>query len=122
MLLAYPLAHYPVPPADVPGIDDVPPMLRFPSAYQAGIVQNYVGRLEDLPADVIPRSLAGLPEAWIAPAEYDDLRGSGELLARELPSAHLHLAEGMVHGYLGRGPSLEPVDAVLEFFAAALRR
>jgi acetyl esterase/lipase len=125
MLLAYPLAHFPVPAVDVPGLDAVPPMLRFPAEYQAGIVHNYVGRLDDLPDDVIPRSLAGLPEAWIAPAEYDDLRGSGELLARQLAEAgvpvHLELAHGMVHGYLGRGPSLEPVSAVLDAFAAVLR-
>jgi acetyl esterase/lipase len=125
MLLAYPLAHYPVPPVDTPGLEAVPAMLRFPAAYQAGIVQNYVGRLDELPADVVPRSLDGLPEAWIAPAEYDDLRGSGELLARQLADAgvpaHLHLAHGMVHGYLGRAPSLEPVSAVLDAFAAVLR-
>ena len=73
----------------------------------------------------MPTSVAGLPEAWIAPAEYDDLRGSGELLAQQVTesgvTAHLELARGMVHGFLGRGPSLEPVDTVLDTFAAALR-
>ncbi len=125
MLLAYPLAHYPVPELEIPGMDAVPAMLRFPAEYRAGIVQNYLGRLDELPEDVVPRSFAGLPEAWIAPAEFDDLRGSGELLARQLTDAavpaHLALAAGMVHGYLGRAPSLEPVDAVLETFAAAMR-
>lgn len=126
MLLAYPLAHYPVPPVREPDLESLPALLRFPPDYQARIVHNYVGRLEDLPDDVVPRSVAGLPEAWIAPAEYDDLRGSGELLERQLSdagvSAHLEVARGMVHGYLGRGPSLEPVDSVLNTFAAAIRR
>jgi acetyl esterase/lipase len=125
MLLAYPLAHFPVPRVEIPGLDAVPPMLRVPAEYQAAIVQTYVGRIDDLPEDVVPGSFAGLPEAWIAPAEYDDLRGSGELLARQLIEAgvpaHLELADGMVHGYLGRAPSLEPVSAVLDTFAAALR-
>jgi acetyl esterase/lipase len=69
--------------------------------------------------------VGGLPESWIAPAEYDDLRPSAELFARQLEAAgvpvHRHLARGMLHGYLGRGPSLDPVDEVLDFFAAALR-
>lgn len=130
LLLAYPLAHFPVPepegghPAE---LAEVPGLLRFPPEYQAGIVHNYLGRLDDLPAEVVPGNgeVAGLPEAWIAPAEYDDLRGSGDRLARQLAdagvAAHRHLARGMVHGYLGRGPSLEPVDEVLDVFAAALR-
>lgn len=130
MLLAYPLEHLPTPPTDprlAAELEQVPPMLRFPPEYQLGIVRNYVGRVTDLPADVVPGNfpVGGLPEAWIAPAEYDDLRPSGELFARELAeagvAAHLELARGMVHGYLGRTPSLEPVAATLDFFAGALR-
>ena len=67
----------------------------------------------------------GLPEAWITPSEYDDLRPSGELFAAQLQKAgipaHLQLAAGMVHGHLGRGPSLEPGATNLDFFAAAVR-
>lgn len=130
MLLAYPLEHYPTPPNDasvIAELDRVPPMMRFPEQYQLSIVQNYLGRVDDLPADVVPGNfpVAGLPEAWIAPSEYDDLRPSGELFARQLDEAgvpvHLELARGMVHGHLGRGPSLAGVDANLEFFADALR-
>lgn len=130
MLLAYPLAHFPVPPnapEDQAVLDTIPGMLRIPVEYQLGIVHNYLGRVDDLPADVVPGNfdVAGLPEAWIAPSEYDDLRPSGELLATQLAAAgvstHLEIARGMVHGHLGRGPSLEPVEANLEFFAAALR-
>jgi acetyl esterase/lipase len=130
MLLAYPLEHFPTPPVEpalAAELELVPPMLRFPERYQLGIVNNYVGRVTDLPAEVVPGNfpVAGLPEAWIAPAEYDDLRPSGELFARQLGDAgipvHLEVALGMVHGFLGRGPSLTPVAAILDFFATALR-
>ncbi len=130
MLLAYPLEHFPTPPNDpavVAELDRVPAMLRFPEQYQLGIVHNYLGRIDDLPADVVPGNFPvdGLPEAWIAPSEYDDLRPSGELFAKQLEEAgvpaHVEIARGMVHGHLGRGPSLEPVAATLDFFAAALR-
>jgi len=130
MLLAYPLEHFPTPPNDpavVAELDQVPAMLRFPEQYQLGIVHNYLGRIDDLPADVAPGNFPvdGLPEAWIAPSEYDDLRPSGELFAKQLEEsgvpAHVEIARGMVHGHLGRGPSLEPVAATLDFFAAALR-
>jgi acetyl esterase len=130
MLLAYPLEHFPTPtndPAVAAELEQVPAMLRFPEQYQLGIVRNYLGRIDDLPADVVPGNFPvdGLPEAWITPSEYDDLRPSGELFARQLEEAgvpvHLELARGMVHGHLGRGPSLAGVDANLEFFADALR-
>ena len=130
MLLAYPLEHFPTPPNDpavAAELEQVPPMLRFPEQYQLGIVQNYLGRADDLPADVVPGNFPvdGLPEAWITPSEYDDLRPSGELFAKQLGEAgipaHLEIARGMVHGHLGRGTSLEPVDANLDFFADALR-
>lgn len=130
MLLGYPLAHFPVPPLPdevARELDPVPPALRFPLEYQLGIVHNYVGRTDDLPPETVPgdHRVAGLPEAWIAPAEYDDLRPSGELLAEQLEAAgvpaHLRIARGMVHGFLGRGPSLAGVDDALDFFAGALR-
>ena len=130
MLLAYPLEHFPTPPTDpavLEELDRIPPMLRFPEQYQLGIVHNFLERVDDLPPDVVPGNFAvdGLPEAWIAPSEYDDLRPSGELFATQLEDAgipaHLRLARGMVHGHLGRGPSLEPVAENLDFFAAALR-
>jgi acetyl esterase/lipase len=130
MLLGYPFAHFPVPP--LPGdlardLEAIPAMLRFPLEYQLGVVHNYVGRTDDLPPETVPgdHPVDGLPEAWIAPAEYDDLRSSAELLAEQLEAAgvpaHLQPARGMVHGFLGRGPSLTGVDETLDFFAGALR-
>ena len=73
MLLAYPLEHFPTPPTRArrraPSSSSVPAMLRFPEQYQLGIVHNYLGRVDDLPADVVPGNFPvdGLPEAWIAP-------------------------------------------------------
>jgi acetyl esterase/lipase len=130
MLLAYPLEHFPVPPTDpalVAELDAIPPMLRFPQQYQLGIVHNYLGRTDDVPADAVPGNfpVEGLPEAWIAPSEYDDLRSSGERFAAQLTEAgipvHVEFARGMVHGHLGRGPSLKAVADTLDFFASALR-
>jgi acetyl esterase/lipase len=130
MLLAYPLEHFPTPPTDpalLAELDGIPAMLRFPEQYQLGIVHNYLGRVDDLPADVVPGNFPvdGLPEAWITPSEYDDLRASGQRFAAQLADAgipvHLQVALGMVHGHLGRGPSLEPVAENLDFFASALR-
>jgi acetyl esterase/lipase len=130
MLLAYPLEHFPTPPVGAElatELAQVPAMLRFPEQYQLGIVQNYLGRVTDLPDDAVPGNhpVVGLPEAWITPSEYDDLRPSGELFAQQLEAAgvpaHLQVARGMVHGHLGRGPSLEPVSENLDFFASALR-
>jgi acetyl esterase/lipase len=130
LLLAYPLLHFPTPPTDpavLPELEGLPPMLRFPTDYQLGIVHNYVGRVTDLPDDVVPGNhpVEGLPEAWIAPDEYDDLRTSGDLFAEQLRAVgipvHVEVARGMVHGHLGRGPSLAAVDSTLDFFADALR-
>ena len=130
MLLAYPLVHFPTPPNDpevLAELDQVPPMLRFPEQYQLGIVHNYVGRVDDLPADVVPGNFPvdGLPEAWIAPERVRRPSPVGGAVREQLDEAgvpvHLELARGMVHGHLGRGPSLEPVDATLDFFADALR-
>jgi acetyl esterase/lipase len=126
LLLAYPIEHYPVPPAEQ-DLSQLPAMLRFPPVFQQHLMQNYLGSIEGAPADAIPgnHDVSGLPETWIAAAEYDDLRPSADRFADQLATAgvpvHRHLAEGMVHGFLGRGPSLEPVDAALEFFAQALR-
>ncbi|MGN6501755.1 MAG: alpha/beta hydrolase fold domain-containing protein, partial [Pseudolysinimonas sp.] len=126
LLLAYPIEHYPVPPA-AQDLSQLPAMLRFPPVFQQHLMQNYLGSIEAAPAEAIPgnHDVAGLPETWVAAAEFDDLRPSADRFADQLEAAgitvHRHLATGMVHGFLGRGPSLEPVDAALGFFAGALR-
>ena len=58
-------------------------------------------------------------------SEFDELRGSAELLLRQLAEAGVaetgYLAAGMPHGHLNRTPSLPEVDRSLAFFAAQLR-
>ncbi|KQQ05981.1 MULTISPECIES: alpha/beta hydrolase [unclassified Rathayibacter] len=130
VLLAYPFAHFPNPAVD----DDVlrelmtlPALLRFPTVGIEGMVRTYVGRLSDLPADALPGAapLAGLPPMSVMVNEFDELRGSAELLLRQLAEAGVaatgYLARGMPHGHLNRTPALPEVDRSLAFFAAQLR-
>jgi acetyl esterase len=129
LLLAYPLVHFPVPALDDEAAEVVramPPMLRFPPAHIEATMRNYVGRLHDLPASAVPGNghLRGLPPTHIHVAEYDELRPSGELLARQLAESGvpvtLELARGVPHGHLNRTPAAPQVDATLDAFAAAL--
>ena len=130
VLLAYPFAHFPNPSVD----DDVarelmtlPAAMRFPTSSIESMVRNYVGRISDLPVDALPGAapLAGLPPVTVIVSEFDELRGSAELLLRQLAEAGVaatgYLAAGMSHGHLNRTPSLPEVDRSLAVFAAQLR-
>jgi acetyl esterase/lipase len=129
LLLAYPFVHFPVPALDdatAAEMRRLPAILRSTPAGIEGMVRNYVGRLTDLPSDALPGAapLANLPATAIALSEYDELRPSGELLARQLTesgvSVQTYLAAGMPHGHLNRGPGLGEVDRTLGFLASAL--
>ena len=129
LLLAYPFVHFPVPALDDATAAEMlrlPPILRSTPAGIEAMVRNYVGRLTDLPPDALPGAapLANLPATAIALSEYDELRPSGELLARQLEesgvSVRTYLAAGMPHGHLNRGPGLREVDRTLDFLAATL--
>ena len=129
LLLAYPFAHFPVPALDdltAAQMADLPPVLRFPPAAIEYMVRNYVGRITDLPRDALPggAKLVGLPPTAVVVCEYDDLRGSAELLERQLRESgvqvHAHLAVGMLHGHLNRTPGLAEVDRTLDFLAERL--
>ncbi|GAB3008673.1 alpha/beta hydrolase fold domain-containing protein [Streptomyces pseudoechinosporeus] len=130
LLLAYPFAHFPVPALDnvtAAEMTALPPTMRFSATDIEFMVQNYVGRLTDLPRDALPGAapLHGLPPAHLLISEYDDLRPSAELLARQLTASQVkvstYLAAGMPHGHLNRTPALTEVDRSLDFFADALR-
>ncbi|MFC4011337.1 alpha/beta hydrolase fold domain-containing protein [Nonomuraea purpurea] len=130
LLLAYPFAHFPNPALDAESAAEMaalPATLRFPVASIEAMVRNYVGRISDLPPDALPGAarLDGLPPTRILLSEYDDLRPSGELLERQLREAGVpvgsYVAKGMPHGHLNRTPSLDGVNASLDFFAAAIR-
>lgn len=130
LLLAYPFVHFPNPALadDVTReLRDLPAILRFPAPGIESMVRNYVGRISDLPAHALPgaASLGGLPPTTVMVNEFDELRGSAELLLRQLTEAGVaatgYLAKGMPHGHLNRTPALEEVDRSLSFFAAQLR-
>ncbi|WP_326573414.1 alpha/beta hydrolase [Streptomyces sp. NBC_00481] len=130
LLLAYPFAHFPVPALDstmAAEMAALPPTMRFTTADVEFMVENYVGRLTDLPRDALPGAapLHGLPPVHLLVSEYDDLRPSAELLARQLTASQVevrtYLAAGMPHGHLNRTPALTEVDRSLDFFADALR-
>lgn len=104
----------------------LPPMMRFSVADVEGMVRNYVGRIAGLPPDALPGAalLHRLPPTRVVLSEYDDLRGSGELLVRQLAEsgvdADSYLASGMPHGHLNRTPALAEVDRSLTYLSTAL--
>ena len=116
LVLGYPLLHFPVPAVEIDGRDDLPEILRFRPARNAEVLHGYVGRSDDPPADAMPGSRAphGLPPTLLALSEMDELRGSGELFARQLHEAgipvQVEVARGMPHGHL----NIPPVDALPE--------
>ncbi|MFD7512009.1 alpha/beta hydrolase fold domain-containing protein [Streptomyces sp. NPDC059853] len=129
LLLAYPFAHFPVPALDdatAAQMRDLPAVLRFTTAAIEDMVRTYTGGLTALPPAALPGAadLSGLPPAAVLLSELDDLRPSGELLARQLTESGVpvrtYQAAGMPHGHLNRTPSLAEVDRSLDFFAAAL--
>ncbi|MCV7180008.1 alpha/beta hydrolase [Mycolicibacterium sphagni] len=69
--------------------------------------------------------LAGLPPAYIAVAGYDPLRDDGaryaELLAAAGVTVELHLADTLVHGYLGYAGVVPAATEATERGLAALR-
>ncbi|WP_270889737.1 alpha/beta hydrolase fold domain-containing protein [Pedococcus sp. 5OH_020] len=130
LLLAYPFAHFPNPALDFEVsamMAPLPPALRFTPASVEAMVRTYVGRISDVPPDALPGAapLRGLPPAHVLISEYDDLRSSAELLARQLAEAGVTvqctLAAGMPHGHLNRTPALAEVARSLDIFAAALQ-
>lgn len=130
LLLAYPFAHFPTPALDDAlhaELGALPGPLRFTVEGVEHMVRNYVGRITGLPPDAMPGAaeLGGLPPTRVLISEYDHLRGSAELLLRQLTESGVataaYLAAGMPHGHLNRTPSLVEVDRSLAFFADGLR-
>lgn len=131
LLLAYPFAHFPVPALDAATateLDRSPVLMRFPPLVVEDMVANYVGRITDLPPHALPggASLRDLPPTHLALSEYDDLRPSGELLARQLRETGVpvatHVARGMPHGHLNVPADLPAIEESLDFLATALRK
>jgi acetyl esterase len=132
LLLAYPFAHFPVPALDdatAAVMRELPAQLRFTPADVEGMVAGYVGRIHDVPALALPGNAPlGSAQAPVSilTAEYDDLRPSGELLARQFADAGVpvsaRLEAGVLHGHLNRHPGAPGFDDSIDWFAEALRR
>lgn len=129
LLLAYPFAHFPTPQLDdltTAEMRALPKMLRFTPDGVEDMVRSYVGRITDIPPEALPGSanLVNLPPTYVILSEFDDLRGSGELLAKQLTESgvdtNTYLAAGMLHGHLNRTPSLAEVDKSLQVFSEAI--
>jgi acetyl esterase len=130
VILAYPFAHFPNPALDGATRDEMAqlsPDVHFPWQTIEYMVRNYVGRISGLPPEAMPGAarLDGLPPVRIALCEYDDLRPSGELLARQLREVGVpvltDLARGVLHGHLNLTVGLPQIQQTLNFLAAGLR-
>jgi acetyl esterase len=127
VLLAYPFTHFPNPMPDPATAAELaaglPASARFTPAGVEEMVRNYVGRISDLPADALPGAarLDGLPPVALLLCEYDDLRPSGELLARQLAeagvAATVHVVRGVSHGHLNHVVDRPFIDESLAFLA-----
>jgi acetyl esterase/lipase len=129
LALVYPFVHYPMPAggAELAAelAAELPAAMRFTPEFTDAVIRNYLGRIHDVPPLVIPGTadLRALPPVSITVAEYDDLRPSGEIFARQLRDADvdvaLRVAEGMPHGYLNRTTYLDEVGLTLADILAA---
>jgi acetyl esterase/lipase len=131
LLLAYPALHFPTPalPDDLAAeMRTLPPMLRFTARSITDITRAYLGRISDIPPNLMPglADLTGLPPVQMVLSEYDDLRGSGELFAEQLAESGVPhsvlVAAGMLHGHLNLPPvpDLPEVARSLDFLAEGL--
>ena len=107
--------------ADAPVLDD---------AAIAAFTEWYAGHLDltDPPATLAPgraADLSGLAPAYIAVAGHDPLRDDGARYAELLEAAgvpvELHLADTLVHGYLGYSGVVPAATSATERGLAALR-
>lgn len=129
LLLGYPALHFPTPAIEGLGVEELPDILRFRAEHNLGILQGYLGRIHDIPTEVMPGhgSVEGLPPTLLALSGVDELRASGELFALQLRSVGIHVvvdvAEGLPHGHLNIPPvpALSEIDRSLARLAQALR-
>lgn len=129
LLLGYPDLHFPTPAIEGLGVEELPEILRFRPEHNLGILRGYLGRIHDIPTEVMPGhgSVEGLPPTLLALSGVDELRASGELFAQQLRSVGIpvvvDVAEGLPHGHLNIPPvpALSEIDRSLARLAEALR-
>lgn len=125
--LVYPLVHRTLPPADTSHLAEVPDVMRLRQPIVDLLIANYLGPNPDAPyfelGDTDP---ALLPPTLIVLSEYDELRSSGEDLARRIQAAGGQvttlLAEGTIHGHLTLSATAPETDRSLAAMADFLRR
>ncbi|SDN41684.1 Acetyl esterase/lipase [Actinomyces ruminicola] len=130
VFLAYPLVHYPRPPASTElaaAIATLPPALVDDPEQDHFLMGNYLG--PDLlnighPGYALPgmaEDLTGYPRTFIENCELDTLRVSGERFAAQLEEAGVdveqHTVPGEIHGHLSV-PGLPTAKATCAHFAA----
>ncbi|MCS5495867.1 alpha/beta hydrolase [Cnuibacter physcomitrellae] len=129
LLLGYPALHFPTPAVEGLRVDELPEILRFTADHMLGVLEGYLGRIHDIPVEAMPGlgSVEGLPPTRLELSGIDELRGSGELFARQLRSVGVpvvtDIADGLPHGHLNIPPvpALPEIDRSLARLAEALR-
>lgn len=129
LLLGYPALHFPTPAIEGLGVEALPAILRFRPEHNLDILRGYLGRIHDIPAEVMPGhgSVEGLPPTLLALSGVDELRASGQLFALQLRSVGVpvvvDVAEGLPHGHLNIPPvpALSEIDRSLARLAETLR-
>lgn len=130
VLLAYPVAHDPVPfgtPEQQEQMASMPSVLRFTAESTRWLNQNYLGSNPSTVPYAFPGlgRLDGLPPTLVSVCEYDDLRPSGERLLADLRSSGVTVVEddvaGAPHGHLNVA-GLPAATATLEAMSELLQR
>ncbi len=131
LVLVYP-ALYRVPPPTGPELAAklarLPGLVRIDGRKLADVFGLYYDEgAGPVPSYVSPgdADLEGLPPVLVVTSEYDDLRASGEMFAKQLGQVGVpctyRVARGMVHGHLNQEPTLAAVNRTLHWVAQALR-
>ena len=131
LVLVYP-ALYRVPPPTDPELAAklarLPGLVRIDGRKLADVFSLYYDEgAGPVPPYVSPgdADLEGLPPVLVVTSEYDDLRASGEMFAKQLEQVGVpctyRLARGMVHGHLNQEPTLAEVSRTLQWVTQALR-
>ena len=125
--LLYPLVHRTIPSSDTRHLDQLPALLRLQQPTVNQLLAAYLGPSEPAPYfEVGNNNHPALPPTLIVVSEYDELRPSGEHLARHIQSTGgnvtLYLAEGTIHGHLSLSATTTETERTLQLMADHLGR
>lgn len=127
LLLAYPVLHAQLPPADaslLAALEGIPVALTFPPESVAAINANYLAGADAGDPYAFPAGgrLHGLPPTLLLTAERDRLRSSAEAFAAQLIDAGVDAAvvraPGALHGFLNEPANPASARAVDHMVAA----